>query len=130
MSRTHRTPITALLLVAVFAAAGCKYDGKWEGTTSQGKTLSFTVNGGAITSAKVEFELKCERPGFCPSGGSIEQDLSAKVSGNIFSAAMGKATLSGRFDSEAQATGELKIEETNPQCGDCNARIPWTAKKL
>jgi hypothetical protein len=124
--------ILAVLLACLFGLAcnSNKYDGKWHGTTSQGKEISFTVNGGVVTTSRLEFELKCERPGFCPAGGSVEQDLGAKISGASFSASLERADLTGKFDSATSAAGELKAEQTNPQCGRCTANATWTAKKL
>ncbi len=123
--------VATLVLTSAFMF-GCSrnYDGKWEGTTSQGKTLTFTVAGGVITKTRVEYELKCERGGFCPLGGSIELETSAEISSNGFSARIGQGSFSGKFDSGTSAKGELTAEQTNPQCGLCKANVTWTAKKL
>lgn len=132
-SRNCQTLSLVVVIALILAAAACstrKFDGKWEGTTSQGKTISFTVNGGVVTSTRVEFELKCERAGFCPAGGSAEQDLKAKLSGNSFSGSIGKANLSGQFNSDTTAAGNLKVAENDSRCGACNADVTWTAKKL
>jgi hypothetical protein len=132
-NRICQTLSLVFVLALVLIAASCstnKFDGKWEGTTSQGKMISFTVNGGVVTTTRVEFELKCERPGFCPAGGSAEQDLKAGVSGNSFSGSIGKANLSGQFNSETTAAGNLKVAENDARCGACNADVTWTAKKL
>ena len=128
-----RAPLIITVLLACLSPLGCnpnKYDGKWEGTTSQGKQISFTVNGGVVTTSRIEFELECERPGFCPAGGSVEQELKTKISGGSFAASLERADLSGKFDSETSASGQLKSEQTSPQCGRCTASATWTAKKL
>lgn len=132
-ARLSQSTLLICVLLLALVVAGCsntKFDGKWEGTTSQGKTISFTVNGGVVTNTRVEFELKCERPGFCPAGGSAEQDLKAKLSGNSFSGSIGKANLSGQFNSDTTAAGNLKVADNDAQCGACNADVTWTAKRL
>ena len=131
--RIHYSRLVTAILLACLFTLGCntrKYDGKWEGTTSQGKGISFTVNGGVVTTSRLEFELQCERPGFCPAGGSVEQDLGAKISGSSFSASLERADVSGKFDSDTSASGELKAEQTSAQCGKCSASATWTARKL
>jgi hypothetical protein len=132
-NQIHLRLAAILTLMAAFATTGCstrQYDGKWEGKTSQGKTISFTINGGVVNNTRVEFELTCERGGFCPAGGSIEQDVGAKLSGNSFSTPIGKAKLSGKFDSAGTAAGDIKVEENEARCGACTANVTWTAKKL
>src|SRR5437899_6387636 len=123
---------TGVLLLPLLTAScsSRKYDGKWEGMTSQGGVLAFTVKDGVITKTRIEFELKCERSGFCPVHRSTEQDLSAKISGGSFSATIDKTTFAGKFDSNAKATGELKTEEPNTPCGTCSANITWTAENV
>ncbi|HEY6046668.1 MAG TPA: hypothetical protein VIU65_08700 [Pyrinomonadaceae bacterium] len=132
--RLCRLLVAGLVIVCALSATGCstsKYDGKWAGTTAQGKEFRFTVSGGAVSSSYLEFDLTCERTGFCPAGGNIEEDLHAKISGNSFSASIeGKATVSGKFDSETAASGELKIEENDARCGKCSENTTWSAKKL
>jgi hypothetical protein len=132
--RICRTLVVTVILISTFAVSGCsssKFDGKWAGTTAQGKQFRFTVNGGTVSSSYIEFELTCERSGFCPAGGNIEEDLGVKISGDSFSASIeGKATVSGRFDSEATASGELKVHENDASCGACTTSVTWTAKKL
>jgi hypothetical protein len=123
-----------LIMIAALVAAGCssrKYDGEWEGATSGGHTLKFTVSGGSITMTRVEFDISCERSGMCPGGGLIEEDIGASVSGNSFSTVIdGKATFAGKFDSETAASGELNVQVTDPNCGACKGNTTWTAKKL
>ena len=124
----------AVVLFSILAMAGCsssKFDGKWAGKTSQGKEFRFTVTGGSVTSTYIEFDLTCERSGFCPAGGNIEENLGAKISGDSFSASIeGKASVSGKFESEASASGELNVKENDARCGVCSGNATWTAKKL
>ena len=128
------TLVAVLVLISALSIAGCasrQYDGQWEGTTSQGHTLKFTVSGGTITMTRVEFDLTCERSGLCPGGGLIEEDIGASVSGNSFSKLIdGKATFAGKFDSETAASGELTVQVNDPNCGACSGSCTWTVKKL
>ena len=120
-------------LLAGFTLTGCRphnYNGIWQGQTSEGKTISFNVNDNAITRAKLECKLQCQLGGFCPTESSFEGDVTAKLSGNSFSASLGRATFSGKFDSDTTSSGEMKAETTSPQCGECKANVTWTAKKL
>ena len=132
--RICRTFLVAVILISTFTVSGCsssKFDGKWAGKSSQGKEFRFTVSGGSVTSSYIEFDLSCERSGFCPAGGNIEEQLGAKISGDSFSASIeGKATVSGKFESEGSASGELSIQENDANCGVCSANVTWTAKKL
>ncbi|HKP36331.1 MAG TPA: hypothetical protein VJT71_05695 [Pyrinomonadaceae bacterium] len=134
ISKICRALPAAVVLFSILAMAGCsssKFDGKWAGKTSQGKEFRFTVSGGSVTSAYIEFDLTCERNGFCPAGGNIEENLGAKISGDSFSASIeGKASVSGKFESDASASGELNVKENDASCGACVASVAWTARKL
>ena len=125
-----------LLIVSASALSLCflgcasrDYSGKWQGTTAQGKTVSFTVQKNTITNAKLEYLMKCDRGGFCPLEGSFEGEIGQEFSGNSFSAKLGQATLSGKFDSDNLSSGDVKVEEDSPQCGKCITSVTWTAKK-
>lgn len=132
--RICRLLIALLMLISALSVAGCasrQYDGEWEGTTSDNHTLKFTVSGGVITMTRVEFDMSCEQRGLCPGGGLIEEDIGAKVSGNSFSTLIdGKATFSGKFDSETAASGQLNVQVKDTSCGACAGSATWTAKKL
>jgi hypothetical protein len=121
--------ITSAFSLSVLSCAARDHNGNWEGKTSQEKTLSFTVQNNTITNAKLEYALKCERGGFCPTEGSFAGDIGQEINGDSFSAKLASATLSGKFDSDKTSSGELKVEENNPYCGKCSASVTWTAKK-
>src|SRR6185295_17779098 len=86
----------AALSLCVWSCASRDHTGSWQGTTAQGKTVSFTVQKNTITNAKLEYVMKCERGGFCPLEGSFEGEIGQEFSGNSFSAKLGQATLSGK----------------------------------
>lgn len=132
--QTHFKKTLLIVIVCAFSLSvlSCKarnHNGNWEGTTSQGKNVFFTVQNNTITKAKLEYALKCERGGFCPTGGSFEGEIGQEIDGDSFSAKLASATLSGKFDSDKTSSGEIKVEEDNPQCGKCSASVTWTAKK-
>lgn len=131
--RIFQTLAIAITLVAVVVVTGCRspnYNGIWQGQTSQGKVISFTVTDNAITRAKLECKLECQLSGFCPTESSFEGAVTAKLDGDSFSASVGSATLSGKFDSDTTASGEMKVNTSSPQCGECKSAVTWSAKKL
>ncbi|MEO8433587.1 MAG: hypothetical protein ABI596_01725 [Pyrinomonadaceae bacterium] len=123
----------AVALLAGVVLTGCRshnYNGTWQGQTSEGKVISFTVNNNALTRAKLECKLQCQLSGFCPTESSFEGDVTATLDGNSFSASVGDATFTGKFDSDSTSSGELKVNTSSPQCGECKSTATWTAKKL
>ena len=132
--RLSQTLAIAITLIAGIVLTGCRspdYSGTWQGQTSQGKIISFTVaNKTWITRAKLECDYQCQQSGFCPSVGTFEGDVTATVQRNTFSASLSTATFSGTFDSATTASGKMKVNTTSQQCGECKAAVTWTAKKL
>ena len=128
-----RVLVWTMALLFFLAMANCRshnYNGLWQGQTSEGKTISFTISDNAITRAKLECKLQCQLGGFCPTESSFEGDVTAKLEGSTFSASLGTANFSGKFDSDSACSGELVANTTSPQCGECKAKVTWTAKKL
>ncbi len=132
--RLSQTLAIAVTIIAGIVLTGCRspdYSGTWQGQTSQGKVISFTVaHKTSITRAKLECDYQCQQSGFCPAVGTFEGDVTATVNGNSFSASLSTATFSGKFDSATTASGEMKVNTTSQQCGECKAAVTWTAKKL
>ena len=132
--RLCQTLAIAITIMAGIVLTGCRspdYSGIWQGQTSQGKIISFTITHKTwITRAKLECDYQCQQSGFCPAVGTFEGDVTATVNGNSFSASLSTATFSGKFDSATTASGEMKVNTTSPQCGECKAAVTWTAKKL
>ena len=122
------------VLMCSLAIIGCsaqKYDGQWEGKTAQGKSIKFTVSNGVIKKTRLEYDFDCERGGFCPVGGSTEQDIDAEISWSSFSAVIDeKNTFSGKFVSAGEASGDLMVVQKETPCGTCTTKQTWTAKKL
>lgn len=131
--RLSRILAIVITVVAGVGSAGCRpanYNGIWQGQTSQGKVISFTITDNAITRAKLECKLECQISGFCPTESSFDGDVNAKLDGNTFSASVSTATFTGKLESDTAASGEMKMVTSNPQCGECKASVTWTAKKL
>lgn len=130
LSQTLAIAITVVAGIALTSCRSYNYNGIWQGQTSQGKVISFTVADNAITRAKLECTLECQIGGFCPTESSFEGDVNAKLDGNSFSASVGTATFSGKLESDTAASGEMKMITSNAQCGECKSAVTWTAKKL
>jgi hypothetical protein len=132
--RLSQTLAIAITLIAGIVLTGCRspdYTGTWQGQTSQGKVISFTItNKNWITRAKLECDYQCQQSGFCPAVGTFEGDVTATVQGNTFTASLSTATFSGKFDSATTASGDLKVNTNSQQCGECKAAVTWSAKKL
>jgi hypothetical protein len=122
--------VSALALsLSVTSCAARDHNGTWQGTTSQGNFISFTVQNNIIAKGKLEYTLKCDRSGFCPTEGTFDGDIGQQITGESFSAALGQATISGKFDSDNTSSGEVKAEVESPQCGKCSASVTWRATK-
>ena len=123
----------ALALLACLLLSGCRsvdYNGTWQGQTSEGKVISFTMANNALTHAKLACKLQCQVSGFCPTESSFEGDVTATLNGNSFSATVEGAIFTGKFDSDTTSSGELNVNTSSPQCGECKSAVTWTAKKL
>ena len=125
--------VMVVVLLACVSLTGCRshdYNGTWQGQTSEGKVISFTVTNNALTRAKLACKLQCQLSGFCPSESTFEGEVTATLDGNSFSATVQSATFTGKFDSDTTSSGELKVNTSSPQCGECKSAVTWTAKKL
>lgn len=127
-----------LLLAVSLLTINCKkdsgsttppnYDGTWNGTTSQGKALSFTVSASKITSITISYTLT----GNCspnPTGATVTLSGGNSISGTSFSITGGTA-LSGSFSSATASSGSFTINFTgNPPGCSSTASGTWTASK-
>lgn len=133
MNVKYFQPVVIVVALLALLFSGCRsvdYNGTWQGQTSEGKVISFTVANNAVTRAKLACKLQCQLSGFCPTESSFEGDVTAPLDGSGFSATVEGATFSGKFDSDTTSSGELKVNTSSPQCGECKAAVTWTAKKL
>lgn len=107
------------------------YSGSWSGTTSQGKSISFTVVENAITHFEFEFEWISVTG--CSVSGTVSNDYATPltISGNTF-AISGTIpglsyTFNGTFSSETMANGTSNLNAS----GTCSstASPTWSANK-
>jgi hypothetical protein len=101
--------------------AGNNYDGRWRGTTSQGKKLEFTVADGSISWFQVGYDLPdCSLNGSASFGpGPVSGDEVFLITADVF--------FSGAFTSSSSASGTLTI---HPEaCPEQTLTVSWSASK-
>lgn len=127
------TLLPALLLSVSLLTIKCKkdsgstnYDGTWAGSTSQGKTFSFSVSGNQVNNVNITYNLT----GSCSQTGATTTLFSSyAISGNSFSTT-GSTTISGMFNSATSATGSFMITISGTPTGcTSTASGTWTATK-
>ena len=129
-----RMLLYALLCVPLLAATGCRrrdYNGTWQGTTSQDKPISFTVENGRIKKVSLNYRMECTRGGFCPLEARLESEVSAEdsISGDAIRVKLSNdIEVKGSFTSGTDASGEMKILYKRPPC-ECHANATWNVKK-
>jgi len=113
------------------SASAPNYDGAWTGTTSQGKAIAFTVNGGLVTSLTFGFTINAT--GGCTYENTASATPNRPVSGNQFnwSVLSGDPTyaINGAFTSTSAASGRIYV--TNDLANNCvgSAFFSWTAAR-
>lgn len=137
MARRHRplagAPVwgVTLLLAGAASAAAQPSTGPWVGSTSQSKTIGFTViNGGtAIQPLSISFVIPS-----CMSG-TINLTSSIAINGNSFSATGGFCptfSIQGTFNSSATASGSVRFSTSYiPYACPCSSTVnaTWSASK-
>jgi hypothetical protein len=124
-NRVLATIALALLTAACSDTTGpeYRYDGHWQGTVGEGGTITFTVADNGMAPIEVTYpHQKCNGGGF----GRISPPV--QVGGGSFqiSSSADTVTITGRFESEARASGEVRW---NSPCGDPAETWSWTAAK-
>jgi hypothetical protein len=119
------------LVFAIFIATGCSkkngtmdpadYSGSWTGTTSQGKSISFTVSGETVSNIYI---------GYCsPSPVASQLYSNFPINGKSFSTT-GSIKIAGSFSSSNEAGGSFSIDFTgNPPGCSSTASGTWIASK-
>lgn len=104
------------------------YEGVWSGTTSQGKPISFVVEGDAVTTYSIQAEMQGVG---CSSKVESTIGLNAPIVDRAFedSTEIGDAThvIQGSFDSDSSASGTLQYAGTVGCSG--RVEVEWTATK-
>ncbi len=107
------------------------YSGSWNGTTSQGKSISFTIVNNEITHFSFEFEWMSTTG--CSVSGTVSNDYASPlpISGNTFTISGTipdlSYTFTGTFSSETTANGTSNLTAS----GTCpsTASPTWSANK-
>jgi cell division septation protein DedD len=101
------------------------YDGFWQGTTSQGRSISFRVSQSAITYLQAGYDV-----GDCTV--TVYNYATTSFSGNTFQVAVQRSdysyNVSGTFSSDTAASGTLKATENGSFCNG-SVNLSWTATK-
>lgn len=108
------------------------FDGSWTGTTSQGKSVSFTVAAGVVTRLSIAYK----------HGGANCHIVNTKLTGTLktplpitnghfkISAFTGKSVFAGTFTSSTVATGTGHFKappQDQPSCTAAN--VTWHARR-
>lgn len=113
------------------------YDGSWTGTSSDGRSISFTIANGAFT----RFSLTYAAPacGVVSGGTTITYTTPLVISGNTFTiSSLGSPpvrvafTVNGTFTSGTTASGSAAFTVTlTPPAGSCTTsyNVTWTAAR-
>lgn len=116
--------------------------GDWEGTTGQGKTISFSVGGAAGSPRLTRYEVSIQVDQFQQGGAvgclgrevgvSLEPANEAIVGGAFaFDIPALGATIrfEGAFDSAVSASGQLSVQTTGGACSGTGTTT-WTAQPV
>lgn len=131
-ARTRRFALPALLMLLLPACgddgvAPEDLAGTWRGQSQQGRTISFAVSGGEVTSVEVGFLVNGTA---CTIEGEIGGPFSAAIDDGEFTVRITgidpSVTLNGTFTSSSRATGTVQFSTS--QCGG-TASSGWTATK-
>jgi len=120
--------ICCLFIAAIMSCDKSKsFDGEWSGTTSQGKSISFTVKEHGIFYVSVDFFFDF---GFVSSSGPAEtrsyQKPITHISGNKFSTQVSqRISVTGMFSSNTTASGTVR-----GTINQMEREVTWTATKV
>lgn len=117
-------------LTPTFTPRPLLYEGTWQGTTSQGKTIQFTVSNNRLINYIWESTLE---QGGCRVNTRIESGPTSAIpiTGNSFSEtndnAITTTTINGTFNSTTSASGTITMTKKDQCSGSVTAT--WTANK-
>ncbi|MFN8489699.1 MAG: hypothetical protein U0350_19095 [Caldilineaceae bacterium] len=108
------------------------YDGEWNGTTSQGKAISFTILNNGIVAVSVDFSFEFTSCGVSSISGPTsfwQQAPKASITESAFSVSVSeRTTVTGLFSSDTSAAGSLIADVSDLGCKGTN-EATWTATK-
>jgi hypothetical protein len=101
----------------------------YTGTTSQDKLLEFQVSADGLTITKVRYKVSGTEPGGAACDRFTSSTVDAPIEDNSFSIARSLFDMSGHFETQWQATGEITVHEPwSDVVLPCNAGpLTWTA---
>lgn len=106
------------------------FDGDWEGANSAGTPVGFTIKNNQVTYINPNYAVKT---GACSLSGGIGRSVNAPITDKNFSVTVtdddGKQfTFSGKFVSDIEATGTLRVKADKSFCGAVEGEMTWSAK--
>ena len=115
------------------SAAVTRFDGDWQGTTSQDKPVSIKILNRFVAHAELSYAL--EGDGCKADAGDFKFSAMTPTRMGAFSLMnatdTAKLTLTGKFTSDDAAEGEYTVEVVGDAPAGCNASVAgtWTASK-
>jgi len=130
MDNSTNVTVTAGQTSTAYLALQADYSGSWNGTTTQGKTISFTIVNNAFTQFK--FGWRISIPGCTVNGTTtITYSTPRAFSGNTFTISgtsyQMSYSFSGTFNSKTTASGNGIVTYTGGCPGSTN--FTWSANK-
>jgi opacity protein-like surface antigen len=131
--RTVVMVVCAALAVAVAAsavAAAAYKTGRYEGTTSQGETISLRAKKLGVKKFAFDVITDCDdgtRFGVSNSGGQAPTNTRGRFEA-LFTGSIGTTVLKGRLKRK-KASGTFESEATSPTGALCTASGDWRAEK-
>jgi hypothetical protein len=108
------------------------YVGNWFGTTSQGKALSFAIDGSGMTSLSFQYVLTGPA---CRVDGSLTLTYTPALSitGNAIASRASSSSLdlvfAGTFASAISASGQFTVTRPVSPCTGATATVTWSATR-
>jgi hypothetical protein len=134
ISNTTNISVTAGQTTTANLTLQADYSGSWSGTTSQGRNISFTIVGNAISQFSFGYEVSAA--GIIARGTlTINYSAPQSISGNTFTISGTKPDFSwqmayvfnGTFSSLTAASGTMTFTLSGPSSGSVSGT--WTANK-
>ena len=115
-----------------FTYAPLSIAGNWNGTTSQGRLVAFTVSGSTMTSNSITYQLTECQPILISTSAAVpitDDSFSLTAPINRNGLAVGTAQIKGAFSSNTMASGTITVVESPPSTCPGSLSASWTALK-
>lgn len=115
-----------------FTYAPLSITGNWNGTSSQGRLVAFSVSGSSLNFLSITYQMTGCQPMLITTGAvlPITNDsfsLAAPIVSN--GQAVGTAAINGTFSSNTMASGAITVTESPPSACPGSLSASWTALK-